>query len=611
MRTIARALIALLALTVAAVAQFSAPPTIPALPDTSRISTYSISGTTCACSITFQLYADNGSQDVDNWVQVFIGSTRYLSTDPVFGWAITSPTGSLSTIARPITDAILTFKQARTGQVTIVGAQRPRRLSEFSEARGVPARDHNQVLNTLFAEGREAWDKLNRAIIGQPGETLNLLPPAASRAGGVLAFDGSGQPVLQPNVPAGSIPSNSITNALLAQMPADTVKCNPTGSTANAQDCTVAQAAAILGFRVPLTATTTFYVNASGSVSSPCGAFTCSPGNDANNCATITTPCLTIQHTVAYIANAFDFAGQAVNVQLADGTYNECVVLPPYVTTNPADKNVVIVGDTTVANVVVNCASGQTFTAVNVPQGWVIKNVTAKASNACLYADYHSALYWDGGAFNACVANDVQAVNSGAFIEFINHNYTTTTSKTCHVSAIDGAEIIWQSVTLTITGSPTFSTGLECSKNGGIIDDQFLTISGSFTGPTYLLAGRPLIFSSGATASTSNSTQYIGMGSISSTEVNYYTLAVPTNKIVGLVVNTTAAPGAGQTFVFTLRLGGGATALTCTISGAVATSCSDYVHATVAIVTTNVADLQVVSSAGAATAVMSASAVMQ
>lgn len=405
---------------------------------------------------------------------------------------------------------------------------------------------------------------------------------------------------------------------------AATITVLPNGTTATTQtlgdattkvatDQFVANAIAALpsSIRTVLSATGNFYVNASGISTSPCGAFTCQPGNDTNNCATIATPCQTIQHTVAYIASAFDFAGQTVNVQLADGTYNECVALPPYITTATIDKNVFIIGDPTVANVVVNCASGNTFTAVNSPQGWVIKNITAKASNVCLYADYHSSLYWDGGAFNACVAQDAQAVNTGAFIEFINHNYTTTTSKSCHVGTTDGGQVLWQAITVTITGSPTYSTGFECSTNNGIVDDTLLTISGSFTGPKYFLTGRPLGFSTGATASTSNSTQYIGMSSISSTETNYYTVAAPTNKIVGLVVNTTAAPGAGQTFVFTLRLGGGATALTCTVSGAVASSCSDYTHATTSITTGTVADLQVVSSAGAATAVMSGSVVMQ
>lgn len=232
MRTIARALAVLFALTAGAAAQ--APPPVPALPDTGRITVLNISST-CACSVGFQLYGDG--TDVDNWLQVYVGFTRYLSTDPVFGWKITSPTGSLASIPRPITDAILTFNQAQIGLIIINGAQRPRRLSEFSEARGVPARDHNQVLNTLFAEQREAWDKLNRAILGQPGESFNLLPAPASRAGGVLAFDVTGQPTIGSSVPAGNIPVNSITNSLLAAMPRNTFKCNNTTVSANPQDC--------------------------------------------------------------------------------------------------------------------------------------------------------------------------------------------------------------------------------------------------------------------------------------------------------------------------------------------------------------------------------------
>ena len=107
------------------------PAPVPALPDTARIATYSITASTCGCALNFQLYGDG--VDWDNWIEVRIGSTRYLSTDPSFGWVLTSPSGSIGAIARPIVDAVLTFNAVQTGQVTILGAQRPRRLSEFSE----------------------------------------------------------------------------------------------------------------------------------------------------------------------------------------------------------------------------------------------------------------------------------------------------------------------------------------------------------------------------------------------------------------------------------------------------------------------------------------------
>ena len=136
-----------------------APPPVPALPDTARTTSYSISGTTCACSVGFALYQDG--TDIDNWIQVYLNGTAVLSTDPTFGWSLSSATGALSTIARPITNAVLTFNANQTGTVTIVGAARPRRLSQFAENRGVAARDLNQALTSIIAEQREAWDKIN------------------------------------------------------------------------------------------------------------------------------------------------------------------------------------------------------------------------------------------------------------------------------------------------------------------------------------------------------------------------------------------------------------------------------------------------------------------
>src|SRR6516164_2078162 len=123
------------------------PPPVPALPDTQRLTVYTISASKCVCAVGFALYGDQ--TDVDAWIQVELNGTAVLSTDPVNGWILSSPTGSLSLIARPITDAIITFKNFQTATVTIIGAQRPRRLTTFNENQGVTARDLNLLGNTL------------------------------------------------------------------------------------------------------------------------------------------------------------------------------------------------------------------------------------------------------------------------------------------------------------------------------------------------------------------------------------------------------------------------------------------------------------------------------
>lgn len=197
------ALLLAFALGLAVPASSQAPSPVPALPDTARVTTYSLSASTCACSVGFALYGDN--TDVDEWIQVFVAGKAYLSTDPTFGWSLSSVTGSLGTIPRPITNAVLTFNSPQTAAVVIVGARRPRRLSQFSENRGVAARDLNQTVTDIIATQREIWDKSNRTIVVQPGEALNVLPSATGRIGQFLSFDSTGQPIMSPPTSAGGI----------------------------------------------------------------------------------------------------------------------------------------------------------------------------------------------------------------------------------------------------------------------------------------------------------------------------------------------------------------------------------------------------------------------
>jgi hypothetical protein len=190
------------------------PPPVPALPDIERRTSYAITSSTCACAVGFQLYGD--STDYQNWVEIFINGIRVNYNDPTFGWTITSPTGPLGNIARPISNAVLTFASAQTGTIQIVGARRPRRTSQFSESQGVSARNLNQALTDIVAQNRETWDKTNdvtgRAVLGIPGETLSLLPPAATRAGKYFIWDAFGNPsIAAPGSGSGNVTGTSPT----------------------------------------------------------------------------------------------------------------------------------------------------------------------------------------------------------------------------------------------------------------------------------------------------------------------------------------------------------------------------------------------------------------
>ena len=192
-----------------------APPAIPALPDSERRTAYSPSGTTCQCAVNFAIFG-TGS-DVDSWIQVWVNGVRYLSTDATYGWSLSSATGSLATIPRPITDAVLTFNSAQTGTVQIVGADRPRQLSQFAENRGVAARDLNQRFTEDRAITRELWDKTSdlsgRGLFFAPGNTTGAMPQPSACVNQYLAFDSTGHnPTCVPGT-AGGVSVSQVTNS--------------------------------------------------------------------------------------------------------------------------------------------------------------------------------------------------------------------------------------------------------------------------------------------------------------------------------------------------------------------------------------------------------------
>ncbi|MDA9508095.1 hypothetical protein XI09_26350 [Bradyrhizobium sp. CCBAU 11386] len=191
------------------------PPPVPTLPDAERRTSYSITASTCNCNINFAIFGD--STDVGNWVQVWVNGVQVPQSG---NWTITSPTGPLATIPRPITDAVLTFTTAQTGTVEIVGARRPRRLSQFGENRGVAARDLNLAITDLVAENREQWDALIRTMTAPPGDTQvpMVLPSASNRASKILGFDANGGVAIYSQVGGGTGnvtgPVSSINNDL-------------------------------------------------------------------------------------------------------------------------------------------------------------------------------------------------------------------------------------------------------------------------------------------------------------------------------------------------------------------------------------------------------------
>lgn len=160
------------------------PDPVPALPDTERISSHTISGVG-PYNVGFDVYGD--STDYAQWIKVFDDGVELTA---VTDWTLDSPSGSLSTLSRPIDDARVTLvSSGRSGTLKIVGARRPRRTTQQTEGVGVSARTFNQAITDIVATMREFWDQFRRVPRVPPGETLALLEPLATRAGKYAKFD--------------------------------------------------------------------------------------------------------------------------------------------------------------------------------------------------------------------------------------------------------------------------------------------------------------------------------------------------------------------------------------------------------------------------------------
>ena len=95
-------------------------------------------------------------------------------------------------------------------------------------------------------------------------------------------------------------------------------------------------------------------------------------------------------------------------------------------------------------------------------------------------------------------------------------------------------------------------------------------------------------------------TNYFGVGHIQDAVEANAQHRVPFNcRIRNMRVHAGAAPGAGESYVYTFRLNGADTALTCTIAGAVNTTCEDLANY-VDLVTDDLICMKIVTSAACA-----------
>lgn len=237
-------------------------------------------------------------------------------------------------------------------------------------------------------------------------------------------------------------------------------------------------AAQVARMREKLAAARTYYVRTDGSDSNS-GLANTSGG-----------AFLTIQKAVD-VSTSLDANTQQVTVQIADGTYTGTVTLAPMLGSLP----LIIRGNNgTPANVHVN-VTGNAFTAVAGGCYAQILDMKITASSIALFVQGGVVEYGNVN-FGAAAVHVLPQYNGRTKALA---NYAISGGGLAHIRIREGGKGEIVAKTVTITGTPAFSSAFAEGINGGLLAIDGNTWSGSATGKRYIANSNSWIASAGAT----------------------------------------------------------------------------------------------------------------
>jgi hypothetical protein len=184
-----------------------------------------------------------------------------------------------------------------------------------------------------------------------------------------------------------------------------------------------------------------------------------------------------------------------VTIQIKDGTYTGQISLGSPFIGNGVDT---IKGNaSTPANVVISTA----VTAFAVTGGGVVtikdlKITTSSGHGMAISAGAYVTI--DNLNFGACTANHI-IVTTSALVN-ADGNYTISGNAARHWESRSGGNVSVQSKTITLSGTPAFSTAFAVATIQGTMIVQGNTFSGSATGKRYDSQSNSVIYTNGGGA---------------------------------------------------------------------------------------------------------------
>jgi len=216
-----------------------------------------------------------------------------------------------------------------------------------------------------------------------------------------------------------------------------------------------------------LTANRTYYVRTDGSDT-----------NDGKS-NTAGGAFLTIQKAYS-TALTIDFNGFNVTISVADGTYTSGLLVDK----NWVGGSLILTGST---SAIISMTSNHAIATVT-PLGNLLSVVGLKLETTgagdCIRNSAGGTIWFTGTEFGACAGIQLNADAAGAIVE-CRGAYTLTGGAVNHIVARYGGFFRMTSRTLTVTGTPAFSSVFALATSGGVILSNGSTITGSATGKRY------------------------------------------------------------------------------------------------------------------------------
>lgn len=238
-----------------------------------------------------------------------------------------------------------------------------------------------------------------------------------------------------------------------------------------------------LSQRVQLTANATYYI--------------ATTGNDSTGNGTVGTPWLTLSKALAYICSNIDLGGFTATVQVADGTYSAAQTFAGYFTGALSNGGIIINGNA------VTPANVKFTSGIFIGQ---MANVSfqnmefANAGASGIQAGEGGQVHCLAGCVFGTSGNSHLLASDGGRI-FLDASYTIVGGAAAHANAISGGQIKTTGTpTVTLTGTPNFSSGFVTAAVGSVVDMVGVTFSGPATGSRYVISANAVAYTNGAGA---------------------------------------------------------------------------------------------------------------